>query len=109
MTSSIWWWDEKNSHNDFLTIVVERGLIGLLLFLIFLYLAFAKRSSQAIAIGCAIVITGAVSNGLLHRPLPMWLPLLALAVSRPTGDMAVRRFRVMKVVPRDPPPDAAPT
>jgi hypothetical protein len=80
--SDTWWWDAKNSHNDFLTTVIERGLIGLLLLLWYLIAICRYRRWETVAIIIAIVVTGLLSNGLFQRPLPLLFTALALWVSQ---------------------------
>lgn len=86
--SDTWWWDAKNSHNDFLTALIERGLIGLMLLVWYLFAFSRARSRETIAIVFAIGLTGALSNGLFQRPLP--LLFMAFAIWASSQGMANR-------------------
>lgn len=79
--SDSWWWDAKNSHNDFLTAVIERGVVGLGILVWYIFAFCRARQHETIAVAIAIVLTGALSNGLFQRPLPLLFAALAIWVS----------------------------
>ncbi|MBP1860673.1 hypothetical protein [Rhizobium herbae] len=91
IVSDQWWWDAKNSHNDFLTILYERGLVGVI-GVILLFVGMAKgRSAETIAITSAVFIASAISNGLMSRPLAFFLFALALSLDSALQPSALPR------------------
>lgn len=79
--SEIWWWEKKNSHNDFLTIVVESGFVGLLAILLFLFLLFHRLGRDGIPLIFLLLSASSVSNALLQRPIIATLFWLAVALA----------------------------
>ena len=75
VVTDIWWWDAKGSHNDYLTIFVENGLIYLVSFIIFIrYLYFKLVSDTWIrSILTVYLMSSLISNGFISRPLPSYL------------------------------------
>lgn len=71
------WSNEKGSHNDFLTIFIELGMVGLILMsMIFVILYQSlKFTSFKIVLSCAL-IASLISNGILVRPVPFYLMML---------------------------------
>ena len=57
--------EPSNSHNDFLTLIFNGGLVSLLLFLFILY----QIVKEDIVFGLLIFITSFLSNGFLFRPI----------------------------------------
>lgn len=81
MVSNIWWWEEKGSHNDFLTFLTEHGLVYLALVLAACGVTYRyAKTHEERAILCAIFITSAVSNGVLVRPAAFYALAVAVAV-----------------------------
>jgi O-antigen ligase len=80
MKSTVWWWEDKNSHNDFIDITIQTGLIGLVLTVAMLCLAAAQLDRYQLPLFLSFVISSAVSNGLLGRPFIAALLLSFMAV-----------------------------
>lgn len=77
-----WWYDEKNSHNDLLTFLVENGLPYTLLFLALLFsLVVQQRKPRMLVIGviAGYLATSLLSNGITLRPLAGYILFMALA------------------------------
>ncbi|WP_118138411.1 hypothetical protein [Oceanicella sp. SM1341] len=91
-SSAVWWWEEKNSHNDLLGLVIEHGVIGLAGFLALFALALRGAGPRAVAVLLAVLVMGAVSNGLLARPLAGFLFALGFAGAL-AADAAARAGR----------------
>ena len=72
-----WWYDEKGSHNDYLTFMVENGLIYVLVFiaLIFSLMALNKKNHIIyITLIVGYLLTSLISNGFAVRALASyWL------------------------------------
>lgn len=91
MLSEIWWWAAKDSHNDYLRVVTELGIVGLALVLLVIgaqHAALGTRNREATALTIGYLAASAFSNGLLFRPLPSLMFALAMAatlVHRPEG------------------------
>ncbi|NKN34559.1 O-antigen ligase family protein [Marichromatium bheemlicum] len=82
--SSVWWWEEKDSHNDIIRILYEQGLAGLTLvaaMLIYLYLS-VTRSHSWNAIWLYVTVSAVLSNGIISRPTASYVFVLALIVSQ---------------------------
>lgn len=70
--TDVWWWDKKGSHSDFLTFLVENGVIYLTILLLFLYklMKLLKKSNIIyLSIICGMIFTCIISNGIMVRPL----------------------------------------
>lgn len=82
MLSSIWWWAEKGSHNDFLTFLTENGMTFLasLAFMIFIFYYKILKKPEQKAVMVIIVLSSLVSNGYLVRPLPFYCIIFPLAL-----------------------------
>lgn len=65
---SAWRWDEKNSHNDLMTVTIELGLVGLVGFLLMLGAALWSLPSSHKGWLLMIATSSFVSNGVLFRP-----------------------------------------
>jgi len=79
-TSSVWWWAVMNSHNDFIDITMETGIVGLALTAAMLCLAAAQLDRYQLPLYLSFVISSTVSNGLLSRPFSAALLLCFMAV-----------------------------
>lgn len=92
IVSEIWWWDTKNSHNDYLLVLTDYGLSGLVVFIIFLTGIYfhGKDSTVGIGISVFIVISSALSNGPIFRPLASLLMMLALVICNSYPQKSVR-------------------
>lgn len=79
--SSTWWWDKKDSHNDFLHFIIETGFLGFTGLMIVLASVLWRANSAQIPILVSLIGSSMVSNGLLERPLlaVLFAGLLAIA------------------------------
>lgn len=69
MKTKQWWWDEKPSHNDFLSLIFNSGLLSLILFIIILVKLFKEGNSFQKALIIFIIITSLTNTGYLGRPI----------------------------------------
>lgn len=77
-----WWWEEKGSHNDFLTYIVENGIPFTLVFttLIFSLLFLSKKVSIILAtLVVGYLLTSVLSNGFAVRPQAAYLFFMVFA------------------------------
>ena len=82
ITTTEWWYDEKNSHNDVLTFLVENGIPYALLFLglIFFLIIYPGRIKLVyISILVGYLATSLLSNGIATRTLAGYLLFIVLA------------------------------
>lgn len=88
LRSATWWWEEKDSHNDFLRIVVEQGVICVVAVAAIL-IGSARRLTDTVqfAVFVALVAGSLLSNGLLDRPLlaVLFVSTLAIRDRRPVA------------------------
>lgn len=78
--NSVWWWEAKNSHNDFLDITIETGIVGLALLSAMLIIIGSRLDRLQTPLFVAFVTSSAISNGLLGRPFIAVLLLAFLLV-----------------------------
>lgn len=67
-----WWYDEKGSHSDYITYVVENGFIYLLMFLTLIFSVIPIKKSLNLLFASLIIgylLTSLISNGIAARPL----------------------------------------
>lgn len=69
MKTKQWWWDEKPSHNDFLSLIFNSGLISFFLFILILFKLFIKANSFQKSLLIFIMITSLTNTGYLGRPI----------------------------------------
>jgi len=79
--SKIWWWEKKDSHHDFLTIIIESGFAGLSAILLFLFLLFRRLGGDGAPLVWFLLAGSSVSNALLQRPIIATLFWLAVALA----------------------------
>lgn len=78
----IWWWEEKGSHNDYLTFMIENGLIFLLLMAGLFHSIWQRLSSRVSKrIFLVYIIPSLISNGFLMRPFPAMILMLSVLIS----------------------------
>jgi len=75
---SAWRWAEKDSHNDFLIVTIELGLVGLLGFLAMIIAPIAALAPPRKGWIVMMAASSAVSNGVLLRP-SIGAPLILIA------------------------------
>jgi hypothetical protein len=80
MYSETWWWEDKGSHNDYLTLIIEFGFLYLLLFLMFIRRLIKLFSGNFTAYGVfgAYLISSLISNGFMFRPMAAYVLFLSL-------------------------------
>ena len=87
LPSTIWWWEAKNSHNDFIDLTIQLGVVGLALFLLLLAATWRMLDDVRLPLYMAFVVSSLFSNGLLARPFIAVLFLaFALIPRAPTTD-----------------------
>ena len=77
-----WWWTEKGSHSDLITIIFENGLLYLIIMcLIILQILLIKRKLSWLYITAFIgyIFSSIISNGLAVRPLAGYVFFIFLA------------------------------
>lgn len=80
--TSEWWWEEKGSHNDFLTYIVENGIPFMIVFtfLLLTLLFLSKRFSLILAtLVIGYLLTSLLSNGFAVRPQAAYLFFMVFA------------------------------
>ena len=88
--SEIWWWEKKDSHNDFLTIILESGLVGFLAVLLFLFLLFRRLGRDGLPLAWFLLSGSSLSNALLQRPIIATLFWLAVALAALRVDLRLQ-------------------
>jgi hypothetical protein len=68
LPSTIWWWEAKNSHNDFIDLTIQVGVAGLALFLLLLAVTWRMLDDVRLPLYVTFVASSLFSNGLLARP-----------------------------------------
>lgn len=91
LPSTVWWWEPKNSHNDFIDLTIQIGLIGLVLFVLLLSVTWCVLDETRIPLFVMFVTSSLVSNGLLARPFVAVL-CLAFALVPPNLAATGARF-----------------
>ena len=66
-----WWWAKKPSHNDFLSIAFNSGLLGLSLLITLLFNLYKNANSFQRALLMFLIATSMTNTGLLGRPIQM--------------------------------------
>jgi O-antigen ligase len=105
-----WWWEAKNSHNDFLDILFQSGLAGLLALLLLCVVAILRAGPLHRPLVLAFLASSLLSNGLLSRPViaVFYLAVLAAGFARaPVRSARVTTTRV-RYLRRSGAPQAAP-
>jgi hypothetical protein len=79
--TDIWWWAAKGAHSDFITFLVEGGLIYFG-FTSYILIKFSKlfNNSEGTFLLISFAFTSLISNGYLVRPLPSYLFFFTLAI-----------------------------
>lgn len=83
-----WDGEMKSSHNDFLTVFYEQGVVGILLLTAYFGVVLAGSGTSGLPIVGAFLTASFLSNGLLQRPLiqPILWIALGLALQRRETD-----------------------
>lgn len=80
MYSETWWWEDKGSHNDYLTLIIEFGFVYLVVFLWFVKRVISLFNGNFMAYGifAAYLISSIISNGFMFRPMASYILFLTL-------------------------------
>jgi hypothetical protein len=78
--SKTWWWEEKGSHNDYISLLVENGILFVCVFGYFLTKVYKNITitNYQKSLFLAILCTSLVSNGYLVRPHAFYILINAL-------------------------------
>lgn len=80
--SEVWWWSAKDSHNDFIRLLNQQGLLGLGgVLLVLAVWARVFPPGVAAPLLAALVASTAFSNGIMFRPQASLLMPLALVAA----------------------------
>lgn len=82
IVSEVWWWSAKDSHNDFIRLLNQQGVLGL--GAVLAVLAVWSRSfppGVAAPLLAALVASTAFSNGIMFRPQASLIMPLALVAA----------------------------
>lgn len=113
-----WWWGEKDSHNDYIKLTGELGLLFIAFFIAILrdLIRRHKDNSLYLAIWAAYLVSCGISNGFISRPLATYVLMfgVALAALGPTPqrrEVPVQYAAARRSFQRltDQPQDLAPT
>jgi hypothetical protein len=80
--TDVWWWDKKGAHSDFITFVVENGILFLIAFMVlflFLITLLKKVNIIFVSIIFACFFSSIISNGIFVRPLASYVLCMVLA------------------------------
>jgi len=81
--SDVWWWAAKDSHNDFLHVTTELGVVGLVGLLSTLWIqrcTLSRNQLLATSLFSAYISASVLSNGLVYRPIPSFIFAIAAAL-----------------------------
>lgn len=82
IVSEVWWWSAKDSHNDFIRLLNQQGVLGLGMILAILAVwAGAFPPGVALPLLAALGASTAFSNGIMFRPQASLLMPLALVAA----------------------------
>jgi hypothetical protein len=82
MKTESWWWEEKGSHSDMLTYLVENGILFLTAFILIILSVFPSYSRLNLLFFGVIMgyyISSLISNGIAVRPLSAYIFFLFFA------------------------------
>ena len=77
-----WWYDEKGSHSDYITYVIENGILYFMLFLLLIVSIipnFRRLNLIFFSLIVGYLITSLISNGIAVRPLAGYVFFTVLA------------------------------
>ena len=83
LVTDIWWWAGKDSHNDFIHVLLEGGIVALIALVVFIASIAKFHGAASFPYLFALVSSSAISNALLERPaiIPLFFLALALRLS----------------------------
>lgn len=80
---NVWSYEAKDSHNDFLSFLLEYGYLGFIVFTLWcIAMLVSSRSIGELALFSGLIVTSAISNGVFLRPTLFILFVLAVAIGR---------------------------
>ncbi|WP_416899846.1 MAG: hypothetical protein ACMVY4_09110 [Minwuia sp.] len=80
MSSVIWRLKETTSHNTYLTMIIENGVIGFLIYFGVLLMMMLRIGRHGTALFTTVFVTALIGNGLSLRPMPFMVFFLAVAM-----------------------------
>lgn len=93
--TSDWWYEEKNSHNDILTFIVENGIPYASLFLltiVFLMIYPGRIKLIYISILLGYLVTSFLSNGIVLRTVSGYILFIVLAYVYLSNDIQKQKI-----------------
>ncbi|WP_158279232.1 O-antigen ligase family protein [Kocuria rosea] len=66
--TDIWWWEPKSAHSDWVTMVMEYGLVGVVLLCIYLFSLARQVSTPGKYCVLALTVGMLLTNSILDRP-----------------------------------------
>jgi len=78
-----WWWEEKGSHNDYITFITENGALYLIVFvflILSLFTSYRKINLIFLFLILGYLTSSAISNGIAARPLAGYVFFLVLSL-----------------------------
>ena len=79
--SQVWWWAEKGSHNDYITLFYENGILFTTVFVILLIKLYTLLSTNIEKnLFIIILFTSLISNGFLVRPIAMYIIIFSFLI-----------------------------
>ena len=95
ITTDIWWWAKKGSHNDYFTIFVEQGVVYIGVFVIVLsFLVKLVAIKQQKNILLVYMVISLFSNGIMVRPLAAYILFLVIGAYVALDAMNDKRITV---------------
>lgn len=67
----LWWWKETTSHNSFLTYLIEFGILGFFLIILYFIIIFKRFRIIIVPVLVAIIFSSLIGNGIILRPTPL--------------------------------------
>ena len=77
-----WWYKEKGSHSDFITFIIENGLIYTVLFIFIIYTilpSYKRVNLVYLSLISGYFLSSLISNGVVGRPLAGYIYFTLLA------------------------------
>lgn len=81
MSSIIWSLKETTSHNTYLTMIIENGIIGFFAYWGALVMMMMALGRTGICLFAPVFVTGMIGNGLSLRPMPFMMFFIAVSIA----------------------------